>query len=299
MRALFGENLRHVVFADTRHRAASAIDFTPRPLNFPSEVVLSEDQDEDRRLLIWIFNQAGLNARHYRSTTLMRRLPALYRAVGANSVAQVKSAIQREPRLLEPALASLIIGVTSFFRDPHVFEILNRSVLPSLCDRRDGPRIWSVGCSDGAELYSLAIQLAERDCLARCNLLGTDCRPDAIVAAFAGRYDTAVLKGVSQSLLARYFHCGQRAAVVRGWMRTVPRWQVSNVLREVELGTWDIILCRNFAMYLQPEVARFLWRRLELALRPGGYLVVGRAEQPSGAGRLSLVDSGIFQRTKG
>jgi chemotaxis methyl-accepting protein methylase len=293
------DQLRHVVFPDTRRGLSRALNFTPRRAPSLPRWYFDDIHGEENALVIWIFNQCGLNARMYRPESLRRRVSALLRTLGVTSAAQAKSAIQRDVRLLRPALSALVIGVTRFFRDGPVFDLIHREILPLLCERHRGTRAWSVGCSDGAELYSLAILLAEHNRLDSCELLGTDCRPDAIHAAATGRYDPPALAGVPDPLRDRYFTSEEDCWTIQGWLRMVPRWRVENALRISDTAGWDMILCRNFAMYLKVEAAVNLWQRLELALRPGGYLIVGRAERPSGATRLSFVAPGIFQRNKG
>ena len=98
-----------------------------------------------------------------------------------------------------------MIGVTNFFRDPHVFAQLAERALTYLPTCRGAVRVWSAGCSDGSELYSVAMLAAELGVLGRCELLGTDCRPDAVERARAGVFDDAAVRGVPPDLLRRYF----------------------------------------------------------------------------------------------
>src|SRR5262249_62227868 len=110
---------------------------------------------------------AGLAPRHYRTETLHRRLPACLRAVRARSLAHARRLLEDQPSLVATALGTLIIGVTSFFRDPGVFEQLRTQVLPGLLRGPGGLRVWCCGCSDGPEVYSLAVLLAECGRLSR------------------------------------------------------------------------------------------------------------------------------------
>jgi chemotaxis methyl-accepting protein methylase len=97
---------------------------------------------------------------------------------------------------------------------------------------------------------------------------------------------------------------GGRAWRVRPALRTMLRWRVADVLREHEPGPWDMIFCRNLAMYLRTESMARLWQRLSRALRPGGVLVLGKAERPAGAGAgagaaLTCLHPCIFRRDAG
>src|SRR6267378_1711677 len=163
---------------------------------------LSEDEEAFLRFL---FKEAGLELCKYRLGTLKRRIGACLRALHANSFADARRVVQQKPALLPAAISTMVIGVSSFFRDGPVFEQLRNEVIPGLFKGRYGLAIWCVGCSDGHELYSLAMMLAEMKLLQRCHLLGTDCRLDAIKRARAGQFDGNAIKLVPSDLLERYF----------------------------------------------------------------------------------------------
>jgi len=288
---------------------------------------------EDESFVATLLDRAGLDARAYRQETLRRRLPACLRVLRAASVAEARDAIDRSPRLIGAAVATMVIGVTAFFRDPAVFDHLAQDVLPALGKSRGTgpPRIWSVGCSDGDEVYSIAILLAEEGLPGGTYLLGTDCRPEAIARARDGWFDAAAVRGVPAAWMNRYFEpelpdaaCAGTASTAtapsrdsgsgggiggapragRRWrvvapLRSAVQWRTGDVLRLPEPGAWDVILCRNMAMYLRPDAAGRLWQRFEAALRPGGYLVLGKAERPVGAERMSPVAPCIYRRDRG
>jgi chemotaxis protein methyltransferase CheR len=246
----------------------------------------------------WLFRHAGLSAAHYRPETLRRRLPACLRVLRANSTDHAREILERSPGLVPAAVSALLVGVTSFFRDHEPFEQL-RALLPELVDGRRGPNVWSAGCSDGAELYSVAMLVAEAGLLGEAYLLGTDCRPDAVRTARAGRYDTASIRGVADPLRRRYFEFRDGAWEIDPALRRAVRCRAGDVLTTPEPGGWDVILFRNTAMYMRPEVAYPLWIRFEQALRPGGLLMLGKAERPAGAGRLTGAGPCLYRRTRG
>jgi chemotaxis protein methyltransferase CheR len=283
---------RHVVFADALRGPARAMNFAPSAV--PSRWSLKVLSFDQARFLRWLFDRAGLDEQQYREETLERRLPACLRALHAGSLSEARYLIERHPALLLKAMDAMILGVTGFFRDRPVFNALREQVLPTL--GRPRVRVWSAGCSDGAELYSVAMLLDERGLLHRSHLLGTDCRPTAVRRAAAGSYSGTTLGSVSRDLLDRYFvlRSDQTWRVIPA-LRAATHWRAGDILRHVEQGPWDIILCRNVAMYLRQESAVRLWERLHDALRPGGVLVLGRAERPGG-GRLNHVLPCVYRR---
>ena len=251
---------------------------------------------EEEEFIVWLFRRAGLDSRSYRPETLRRRLPACLRFLHVRDVRDARTLIDGDPTLVSTAVGALVIGVTSFFRDAPVFDHLTYTALPSLSR---SPRVWSAGCSDGEELYSVAILLAEMNMLHRCHLLGSDCRPHAIARARAGRYEVAAMREVPLSWKLKYFDKIAGGFQVRESLRAAVQWRTSDVTRVHEPGAWDLILCRNMAMYLRAGVAAQLWQAMETSLRPGGFLVLGKAERPVGATRLSANAPCIYRRDRG
>lgn len=284
---------RHVVFPDLRTGGRPIVNYAPVSRMPACVEGLSADEQDSAR---WLLEQAGLNLDDYRKETMKRRMAACLRALRVESPTDIPAAVRREPGLLHTAVSALLIGVTSFFRDPPVFAALADTVLPELLARSPALRIWSIGCSDGAELYSIAMLLAERGALHRCMLLGTDCRADALAAARQGRYEPAAIKGVPMDFLRRYFTFDGTAWHVQPILRTVPQWRRASALSVREPGAWDLILCRNMAIYMQPSAAAKLWAGLAHCVRPGGSLVLGKAERPLGAACLSPVAPCIYRR---
>ena len=303
---------RHVVFPHSVGGYGRALDLAPRRPH-PSEPVpraaafpepLSPDGEA---FLRWLLAHAGLRFDDYKPETLARRLPACLRAlraVRAASPSHARSLLRRSPDALPAALDALLIGVTGFFRDEPVFESLASRTLPDLLDRlsqvgRTRPlRVWSAGCSEGAELYTVAILLAESGALAAgpVELLGTDCRPEALARAAAGSFDAQAVRAVPRPLLDRYFEADGTRYRVAPALRAACAWRRADVLGAPEPGAWDLVLCRNVAIYLQPEAAAALWAALAAAVRPGGALVLGKAERPLGVRELACDGPCVYRR---
>lgn len=287
----------HVVFPGTVGRGARhAIDFSHRPQVKTGEA--KSFSNEDEACLSWLFRRAGLDSCYYRPEGLQRRIPGLLRALRVRSLPEARAAVERDSYLAAEALGSLVLGVTHFFRDEEVFDLLRDRVLPDLVGPGSDARIWSVGCSDGSELYSLAIILAEQGTLHRRSLLGTDCRVAATACAAAGLYDPNSLRTVPAPWLRRYFNSLSRHWQVVPWLRAILQWRTADVLAIAEPGPWDMILCRNLAIYLQPATAAILWSRLHSALRPGGVLVTGKAERPPANLGFAAIGPCVYRRQR-
>jgi chemotaxis methyl-accepting protein methylase len=288
---------RHVVFPDLTKAGERPVNFAPAQ-NAPEQDGAAKLSSDEYECVQWIFEQAGLNADQYRRETLRRRIPACLRCMRVETLADVRLAILRNPELVWVALSALLIGVTSFFRDPGVFWTLRESVLPELLKGSTGPRVWSAGCSDGAELYSVAMLLAERRAIDGSTLFGTDCRANAVAMAREGCYDTVGIKNVPADVFSRYFRFDDGGWRVLAGLRAATQWRCGDLLMTCEPEDWDMILCRNVGIYMQTTVALCLWARLEQSLRPGGILVLGKAERPVGTAGLRLIAPCIYQRNR-
>ena len=298
---------RHVVF--TGRRSGSPLNLAPQSASASSgsitEVVAAPTARDpaahrlaadEAAFVDWIFDLAALDARAYRPETLSRRLPACLRALRVNSIAKARRAVEGDPARVNIALGAMLIGVSGFFRDASVFDALRHSVLPQLPHRAAHPRVWSVGCSDGQELYSVAMLLREAGLLGGAALLGTDCRAAALARARSASYEDAALRDVPSDLREKYFFRDGTMWRVVNELRGAVQWRRGDATRLTEPGAWDLILCRNVSMYLRGEVATRLRQVCEQSLRVGGFLVFGKAERPSGSTRLSQVAPCIYRK---
>lgn len=295
-RGLNSGRFQHLVFPKLE-RLRTAVNLAPREaIAFQVEEPPCSWLPEEKDFVGWLLAQGGVNADHYRSETLQRRLAACLRAVRTPSVCQAKRYLQRFPSRVPTAINALLVGVTSFFRDPTVFAQLRNELGRDFPTVKRGARVWSAGCSDGAELYSVAMLLAEMGALDSSYLVGTDCRRDAVAAAREGNYNDAVVQSIPDNLRTRYTERHATCHRMVPLLRAQTQWRISNIVSEPEPGAWDLILCRNTALYLRAEFVVPLWSKLENSLRPGGILVLGRAERPTGAHRLRAIGPCIYRR---
>jgi chemotaxis protein methyltransferase CheR len=269
----------------------SAFKFPMATADLPEEPPM-----EEVAFVRGVLRRAGLDPENYRLGPLIRRVPACLRAMRVNNVASALLNLA-EPGQLGVAVNSLLIGTTGFFRDPGVFEVLEKTVIPALMESGHPPQVWCAACSDGMELYSVAMLCARYEAGHHGRFLGTDCRASAIEVARTGVYSAALAGTVRQELAASYLHylAGEKVAV-RSSLATRIEWRTGDVLTDSEGGGWDMILCRNLAIYLEPGPMSRMWEKLAAALRPGGFLIVGRAEKPQLAG-LQRLTACIYKKS--
>lgn len=193
-----------------------------------------------------------------------------------------------------PALeAEITIGETFFFRYAEQFEALRRTILPEIIERRAAERrlrIWSAGCANGAEAYSLAIIVHELlgEALPdwRISILGTDINDSFLAAAREARYGSWALRSLGAEERSRFFLSEQegKAWRVRPQYRGLARFERHNLLSlldgssPLQLSGFDLILCRNVLIYFHSDVSLRIVEALSRCLDPAGWLLVGHAE---------------------
>jgi two-component system, chemotaxis family, CheB/CheR fusion protein len=203
----------------------------------------------------------------------------------------------------------LLIGVTSFFRDPGAFDTLARTAYPELVSgRHEGEplRIWVLGCSTGEEAYSLAIAVTEWAEGAGIDIplqiFASDVNPAGIAIARRGAYPLEIANDVSPERLRRFF------VPVDGHFRIIKSirddcvFSRHNVLTDPPFSRIDFVSCRNLLMYFESVLQRDVIRSLHYALRPGGVLWLGSADSIGAHHELfdtSDAESKIFIRRPG
>jgi chemotaxis methyl-accepting protein methylase len=202
-----------------------------------------------------------------------------------------------DSQLASALLNVVLLGVTEFYRDKPVFDCLRERVLPELSTRDRVLRIWSAACSDGQELVSVVTLLADQGLLTRCQLLGSDCRPDAIRRARSGVFPVQAARGLSPSLSPYLIPHASTVKVVDPLAKALS-WKVADLLQGPEVGPWDLILWRNMAIYLRPEVVENIWVSMVRELQPGGFLVCGKADHLPLHPEMLKISPSVYQKRR-
>ena len=235
----------------------------------------------------------------YKPGTLLRRVRRRMALVALDTgeIGQYLEVLQRDSEELDRLAADLVINVTRFFRDPSVFEFLEKTVVPELVRNRaagQALRIWIAGCSSGEEAYSLAIVFREQIALAgidiKLQVFASDIDPDAVSKAREGLYPKTIEADVSPARLARFFAKEEHQYRVLPELRSVVVFTVQDVLADPPFSRLDLVSCRNLLIYLMPEAQAKVISLFHFALREGGILLLGSAETAGNtAGRFELV----------
>ncbi len=206
-------------------------------------------------------------------------------------------------------LSALTTNVTQFFREDHHFRFLRESVLPDLiATARAGGRVrlWSAGCSAGQEPYSLAITMLEMfpDAVGHdVRILATDVDPMIVARARAGQFTGDECRSLPAALRARHFRTdGADGLVIAENLRAFVSFGELNLMADWPLsGPFDVIFCRNVAIYFDKDTQTRLWQRFANLLCPGATLCIGHSERIAGPALQNLVPVGVttYQKTTG
>ena len=243
----------------------------------------------------------------YKIATIRRRILRRMHINRVTDLGDYVKILHRSPQEIEALYRDVLINVTSFFRNPEVFESLREVVYPKiLADRSssDPVRVWVPGCSTGEETYSHAISLVEMLSEMRIEIpmqiFGTDLSENAIHRARIGIYKDSIAREISEIRLRRFFHRVTGGYQISKSIRDMCVFARQNVFSDPPFSRMDLISCRNVLIYLSPVLQKKVIPTFHYALKMGGFLLVGNSEGLLGAGAdlFNLVDrkSKIYQK---
>lgn len=281
---------------------AGCIDFVLAPAAIATELaaiarhrVIAPTSDEEdagltnQKLMEEIFailrQQVGVDFTHYKPATLRRRIQrrlVLHKLDTLKDYVELLRAQKNEVREL---FGDLLIHVTGFFRDAHVFTALKKRVFPKFTKGRlaDHPiRIWIPGCSTGEEVYSLAIALLEymeeKKVHHPVQIFGTDINDAALDRARAGIYQGNIKNEVSPERLRRFFQTMEGGFRINKLVREMCIFARQNLVSDPPFSNLDMVSCRNVLIYLGPTLQRKVFPVFHYSLRQNGFLVLGSSE---------------------
>jgi len=230
---------------------------------------------------------AGHDFSLYKHGTLRRRIARRMALGGLNAgdLGRYLEILRDDAHERDLLARDLLIHVTSFFRDPKVFDQLTAIVAPDLIAAQPPERplrIWVAGCSTGEETYSLAMiffeALAKSKSRLKLQILASDVDPDSVAAAREGVYPATIAADVSPERLERFFVSHDAGYRVSPMLRDAVVFTVQDLLSDPPFSRIDLVSCRNLMIYLSPEAQARAVALFHFALRPGGVLLIGGSE---------------------
>ena len=263
-----------------------------------------------RELMSLLQRHTGNNFTEYKISTVLRRIERRMKLHQLDSMEAYVAFLHSNPPEVQLLFREMLIGVTSFFRDPAVWDQLRNETIPALLEQHaEGTafKAWVPACSTGEEAYTLAIVFDEA--LERAGMSGrysmqifaTDLHADAIDKARQGIFTRTVEDSVSPERLQRYFIMDGPGYRIRKELRNMIIFAQQNVISDPPFTKLDILSCRNLLIYFNPKLQEQLIPLFHYALKPQGLLILGSADTPGSYTELFTPTHGcgrIYRRLK-
>jgi len=252
----------------------------------PRHEVKEDTNRTFQMLLDKIKEDRGLDFRHYHQDLLKRRVAIRLRTLKINTYSEYLRLLISTPKEYDNLFETLCINVSEFFRDPEVWVTVRSLFRDIIAEKKQEHdpffHIWSAGCANGEEPYSLAITLKEalKDGSFRCHseVTATDVDEKCMRFAQKGAYGRQSLKNVDKGILERYFIARGLEHQVCDEIRSLVKFQYLDLTSPDFVRNADVVFCRNVFIYFDRSLQEQLLMKFYNALKPRGYLVMGKSE---------------------
>lgn len=246
-----------------------------------------------------VFLKTGIDLRLYKEAQMLRRLYNLVERAGCVTFREYGKQLERDPAELQVLLDRITINVSELFRNADKWKELQEQILPSLLQHRLSLKLWSAGCSNGAEPYSLMILLDLLKPNQTHTLYATDLDQNILKRAREGRFTKNEIASIGDEKSEPYFSLVNSPSPsfrydasplyeIKPRFRERVQFRCQNLLADEFESDYDLICCRNVVIYFTEEAKERLYRRFFDALAPGGYLFVGGTERIFHYGRMGF-----------
>ena len=262
--------------------APAIVDRDPEP-DAGSDAAIEADDGYIATLSL-LSNHSGVDFSLYKSSTVQRRINRRLVINRQNTLRDYARFLQGNVKELDALCNDVLINVTSFFRNPEVFETLQRHILPELLKQSgDDPiRVWVPGCSTGQEAYSIAISFMEAAVESprgrNIQVFATDLNEKVLDKARYGLYPKTLSDEISPERLRRFFVEEQGGYRVSKSLREMVVFARQNLFADPPFSRMDLISCRNLLIYLGPSLQKRAIPTFHYAIKPGGFLLLGASE---------------------
>ncbi|SFM15719.1 CheR family methyltransferase [Methanolobus profundi] len=246
-----------------------------------------QKKDEDYEALKkLIHKKLGFNCEQYKDSHFKRRIDVRLRATNSKNYKDYLNALQSNKDEWPELMETLTVNVTNFFRNPEVYDLIEKDVLPAIIKAKStglrSIRIWSAGCSIGVEAYSIAMLLHHilGDEFKKYNIkiTGTDIDKDSLAKAQKGLYSSLEIKDVRPAFLKKYFTKEGNDYVINDELKKIAQFRKQDLISGPKMSGFDAVFCRNVTIYFQKELQEQLYMDFYNALSKDGFFVMGKTE---------------------
>ncbi|OLB64432.1 MAG: chemotaxis protein CheR [Actinobacteria bacterium 13_2_20CM_2_72_6] len=246
---------------------------------------MTQPDPQFEALLVYLKEARGFDFTGYKRSSLMRRVDRRMSQLDVADHAEYLDFLQVHPDEFTALFNTILINVTSFYRDIEAWDHLRTEVLPAVLADKDPDtpvRIWSAGCASGEEAYTLAMVLAEalgpHEFRRRVKIYATDVDEEGLAQARHASYAERDVCGLPGELLAKYFETEAGRYTFRKDLRRSVIFGRNDLVQDAPISRIDLLVCRNTLMYFNAETQARILSRFHFALAPGGVLFLGKAE---------------------
>ncbi|NFN86325.1 protein-glutamate O-methyltransferase CheR [Clostridium sporogenes] len=227
----------------------------------------------------WVLKDFGINLKAYKQNQLQRRILSLMSRVGANSVEEYINLLKKDKDQRIKFLDFITINVSEFFRNPEIFDELEKKIKIELLNNTSGSlKIWSAACSIGAEPYSLSIIMDEISPNKKHKIIATDLDMTILQRAKEGIYAQAEIKNVKRERLEKYFTKEGEKYKIKSFIKNVVTFKKHDLILDNYEKDFDLIVCRNVVIYFNQDIKDNIYKKFSESLKKGGLLFVGATE---------------------
>lgn len=240
--------------------------------------------DGYKKVLMLLRGHSGVDFSLYKSSTIQRRINRRVIITHHDSLAHYAAFLRGNAQELDALYSDVLISVTSFFRNPEVFDVLKKSVLPQLVEQpgHDPLRCWVLGCSTGQEAYSIAMAFTEAvenaPRMRQVQIFATDLNEVLLEKARQGFYVKSLVEEISPQRLRRFFVEEEGGFRIAKSIREMVVFARQNVIVDPPFSRMDLVSCRNLLIYLEPSLQKTAITSFHYALKPTGFLILGVSE---------------------
>ncbi len=229
-----------------------------------------------------IFRERSLDVNQYKENYLKRRLAVRMRALHLKSYHEYSRYLEGNREEYNMLFDKLTINVTQFFRDPEVFVELENSIFPEIFRKTGYINAWSAGCSSGEEPYSIAVSIEESKKKFNSEnikymVYATDLDDVSLRRAVEGSYGEKPLENIADKRKKRYFDY-ENCYRVKDFIKKNVKFIRMNIMEPYKKEFFDLIFCRNVIIYFGRELQKIIMGYFFRALKPGGFLFMGKTE---------------------
>ena len=250
-----------------------------------TDALSSPEEDYFSQVFNLLLSSHGVDFTHYKHTTIKRRIMRRMALHRMENMADYVKYLHENPVEVGSLYQDILIHVTGFFRDLETFEVLKKVIYPAILNQRSPEksiRVWVPGCSTGEEAYSLAISLLEflgkKSKNIPIQIFATDISETTLEKARAGKYGESIMQDVSAERLQRFFTKVETGYQISKSVRDICVFAKQDLTRDPPFSSLDLISCRNVLIYMNTNLQKRVMGIFHYALRPSGYLLLGKTE---------------------